>query len=103
MADFACFVITRNTYPRLGEQTIILKEKMRKLLRMGLFVPHFIALMRTLSATTSLHMVQNSESEELYIVRKYGIRSGHYFIRLKVTFYMYSHLILCKHIHEILP
>ena len=32
-------------YPKLGEQTL-LKEKMRKLVRMGLFVPHFIALMR---------------------------------------------------------
>ena len=97
-------------------------------------------------------MVQNSESGELYIICKYGVRSGHYFIGLKVTFYMYStkkrvalvsamradeiqrarglvltpwtrpqsaplsildlpirlliqdsHLILCKHIHEILP
>ena len=48
-------------------------------------------------------MVQNSESEELYIVRKYGVRSGHYFIWLKVTFYMCSHLTLCKRIHEILP
>ena len=35
-------------------------------------------------------MVQNSESEELYIICKYGVRSGHYFIGLKVTFYMYS-------------
>ena len=48
-------------------------------------------------------MVQNSESEELYIVCKYGVRSGHYFIWLKVTFYMCSHLTLCKRIHEILP
>ena len=54
MADFASFVITRNT-PRLGEQTIILKEKMRNLVRIGLFVSHFIALMRTISYHFTSH------------------------------------------------